>query len=83
MRAQASVSRRAVRALEMKALRARLDRFQAKIDGGEVVDGEEFLEGKRMERLFQRWLRSMEEEAAANEEGSSVEKEVQRWPGWF
>lgn len=67
----------------MKTLGPRLDRFQAKIDGGEVVDGEEFLEGKRMEKLFQRWLRSVEEDAAADEEGSSAARKVERWPGWF
>lgn len=77
------MSRRAVQALEMKVLKARLDRFHVKIDGGEVIDGEEFQEGKRMERLFQRWLRSMEDEGAADEEGRSVSRKVERWPGWF
>lgn len=76
-RHQAAMSRRTTQALEMKVLRARLDRFHAKIDGGEVIDEEEIQEGKRAERLFQRRLRSMEEDAVADDQGRSVS------PGWF
>ena len=67
--------------MEMKVLRARLDRFHAKIDRGEVIEGEDFQEGKRMERLFQRYLRSMEDEA--EEEERSVSRKAGRWHGWF
>ena len=77
------MARRNAQALEMKALKARLDRFHAKTDSGEVIDGEETEEGKRMERLFRRWLRSLEDEAKADDERRSLVMKAERWPGWF
>ena len=45
---------------------------------------EEMEEGKRMERIFQRWLRSLEDVAAADDdEGNSPAVKVERWSGWF
>ena len=67
----------------MKALKARLERFHAKVDGGEVIGEEEMQEGKRMERLFRRWLRSLEDNAAADDEGTSAAVKAEKWPGWF
>ena len=52
----------------MKALKARLERFHDKVDGGEVIGEEEMQEGKSMERLFRRWLRSLEDNAAADDD---------------
>ncbi|CAD6585243.1 MAG: hypothetical protein ASARMPREDX12_001944 [Alectoria sarmentosa] len=67
-RDQAKLTRRMTRATEMKALKARLERFHDKVDGGEVIGEEEMQEGKSMERLFRRWLRSLEDNAAADDD---------------
>ena len=80
-RKQATLARRMTQ--EMKALKARLERFHAKVDGGEVISEKEMQEGKRMERLFQRRLRSLEDNAAADDEGTSAAVKAERWPGWF
>ena len=54
----------------MKALEARLLRFDAKLDAGKGLSEEEMQEGKRMRRVFERWLRSVEDVAAASDERS-------------
>ena len=82
-RGRATLSRRKIQALEMKVLKARLDRLHAKIDRGEVMGEEEMQDVKRMERLFWHWVRSLEIHAAADEEGSSAAVTNERWPGWF
>lgn len=66
-----------------EVLKARLDRFHAKLDGGEVVGLEELHEGERMEGLFRRWVRALEDAAAADDEGRSAAVKAERWPGWF
>ena len=71
-RHQAKSRRRRAQASEMKVLKARLDRFHAKIDGGEVISEEEMEELKRMERLFGRWMRALEDDAAADDGGKGV-----------
>lgn len=80
-RHQAKSRRRRAQASEMKVLKERLDRFQAKIDGGEVISEEEMEEVKRMERLFGRWVRALEDDAAADDGGRSAA--VRAGSGWF
>lgn len=74
--------RRRARLEEMKALMAPLDRFYAKSKSGEVMGREEMEEGKRMERLFRRWLRSLEDNAVADDEGRSLVVMFEKRPGW-
>ena len=64
--------RRSARAKEMKVVKARLARFDAKIKSGEVMGREEMEEGKRMERLFRCWLCSLEDDAVADYKGRSL-----------
>ena len=68
----AEMARRSARAKEMKVLKARLDRFDAKVKSGEAVGREDMEEGKRMERLFRCWLCSLEDDAAADHKGRSL-----------
>lgn len=75
--------RRRARLEEMKALMAPLDRFYAKSKSGEVMGREEMEEGKRMERLFRRWLRSLEDNAVADDEGRSLVVMFEKRPGWI
>lgn len=74
---------RSARAEEMKVLMARLDRFYAKSKSGGVMGREEMEEGRRMERLFRRWLRSLEDNAVADDEGRSLVVTFEQWPGWI
>lgn len=82
-RNRSKLSRRVTQAAEMMVLKARSDRFRARLDGGEVMGEEEVQEGERMESLFRRWVRSLEDNAAADDEGSSAAAKAERWPGWF
>ena len=75
--------RRTAQAEEMKVLTACLARFYVKLDGGEIIKKEEMEEGKRMERLFRRWLRNLEVGALADDEGSSLVVKFENWPGWI
>lgn len=75
--------RRSARAEEMKALMARLDRFYAKSRSGDVMGRDEIEEGKRMERLFRRWLRSLGDNAVGDDEGRSLVVTFEKWPGWI
>ena len=76
-------ARRSARAKEMKVLKARLDRFDAKVKSGEVVGREDMEEGKRMERLFRCWLCSLEDEAAADHKGRSLLVTFEKSRGWI
>lgn len=82
-RNQARLLRRNSEALEMRVLKARLDRFRATDTGGEKLGEEGREEGGRMERLFKRWLSALEEDVAARDEGSSAVVRLERWPAWF
>ena len=59
----------------MRALRALLVRFHAKIDDREVVDEEKMEEGRMMERLFPR-LKSLEDEDEAGVEAEDRGKSL-------
>ena len=71
MQSQTVLLRRRAQASEIRALEARLLRFDAKLDAGKVLSEEEMQEGKRMKRVIDRWLRSLEDSAATSNEKSS------------
>lgn len=55
----------------MKVLKVRLACIEDKIKSGEVMCIQMMEEGQRMERLFQRWLCSLEDDVGAGYYGRS------------
>ena len=78
-----ALSRRATQALEMKVLKARLDRFYARLGNGEVLGEAEMEEVRSMEALLGRWFRCVEEDAVREDEDKARSRERNGWMAWL
>lgn len=62
----------------MKVLKARLDRFYARLADGEALGEAEMEEGRSMEALLGRWFRCVEED-----EDKARSRERNGWMAWL
>lgn len=67
----------------MKVLKARLDRFYARLGDGEVLGEAEMEERRSMEALLGRWFRCVEEDAVREDEDKARSRERKGWLAWL
>lgn len=67
----------------MKLLKARLNRFYARLGDGEVLGEAEMEEGRSMEVLLRRWSRCAQEDTVREDEDKARSREGNGWMAWL